>query len=402
MRNIPYQTNRLSRQNIITLALFTAFTSILSLRCVRHSKYVPDPEQDIGRWIKNFEQQKSFSYEYEMRVSFVSVRASGDCEIGKGERLTGQWRRNEAIREFEYIGLGDIEYSREGDTWQESPRGEQSDVFTQTKRILTFDKFQYQGFDDGFWFAFKANIPFLAPDRRKEMIGLIKISRRNYLPELIWAGLPDSSAFWTARFFGYNGRKNIKQPVRELNNYIAVLPGSSKTTDARMLKRRLALIGVDHKTETAPEGLLLSFPSHYVLEDVKSMLRPGGLTVYGVTMDNKAAQRTAYLHDNMYRPVFLTDILLNGRDVRDVKIRFDQRSTPYISLKLHEKHALPSMIAFEIDSTLVATAALDTSRKMDRISLYPEMQYHDIEILRAYIVQPLGGLELSPAHGESP
>lgn len=391
-----------SGKSIATFPFCAVLAVTLCLNCVQYAKYVPNPEQDIDRWIKNFEQQISFSYEYEMKVSFVHVHASGDCMIGKGEKLTGQWQRNGDVRRFKYVGLGDIEYSREDGAWQESSRGEQSDVFTQIKRILTFDKFQYQGFDDGYWYTFKANIPFLAPDRRKEMIGSIKISRRNYLPELIWAGLPDSSAFWTAQIFGYNDRKNIKQPVREFNDYVVILTGSSKIADSRGLKHRLYLVGVDFRTEIVPHGMLLSLPSHYGLEDVKTMLRPGGLSVYGVTLDNKAAHRIAYLKDNMYAPVYLTDILLTERDVRDVEIDFDERSTPYISLKLHEKHMMPPTVAFEIDSVVVATAALDTSRKMDRIRLYPEMQYHDIEILRAYVAQPLRAVELRRAHGENP
>ena len=402
MQSTPYQTNRLPGQRIATFAFMVVFTTMLNLRCVKHTKYVPDPEQDIDRWISNFEQQMSFSYQYEMKVGFVHVRASGDCMIGKGEELAGQWKRNGDVRRFKYVGLGDTEYSQEDGAWKASSRGEQSDVFTQITRILTFDKFQYKGFNDGFWYTFRANIPFLAPDRRKEMIGSIKISRRNYLPEVIWAGLPDSSAFWTAQIFGYNNRKNIKQPVRGSNDYLAIVSENSEITDSRVLKQRLDLVGVDYRSKRVANGILLSLPSHYGFEDVESMLRPGGLLVYGVTLDNKTAHRTAYLKDNMYAPVYLTEVLLTGRDVRDVEINFDERSTPYISLKLHEKRILPPMVAFEVDSMLVATAAIDTSRKMDRIRLYPEMQYHDIEILRAYIVQPLGAVELRPLHGDNP
>ncbi len=368
--------------------------------CTKYVKYIPDPEEDIDRWIANFRLQRSFSYEYEMRVMTVRVAAAGECIIGKGEKLTGKWRSDGEVRDFEYIGLGDIEYSRKHGTWEKASRGEQSDVFTQIERILSFGKFQYKGFEDGFWYGFKANVPFLAPNRRKEMIGMVKISSDNYLPEFIWAGLPDSSSYWTGRMFKYNRDKKIESPGKEYVEYLVVPTRASQHNDFHALDVRLDMLDIDYRAKKTDGAILLSVPGHYKLEDVQTMLRPGGLTIYSVAGEGGMAKKTGYLRNNMREPVFLGDILLTELDIRDAEIKFDQRSTPYISLKLRDRRKVPQGIAFEIDSVLVATATLDTLETMDRIRLYPEMQYRDAEILRAQIVQPLGVYELRPAGGE--
>lgn len=400
MQSRQSNKNGYSRVRVAPFLIHTGLFILICACCARYVKYIPDPEKDIDRWIMNFEQQKSFSYEYEMRVMSVRVEAAGDCMIGKGEKLAGQWKSNGDVRDFEYIGLGDIEYSRKDGAWEKASRGEQSDVFTQIKRILTFGKFEYKDFEDGFWYQFKANVPFLAPDRRKEMIGMIKISPDNYLPEFIWAGLPDSSSYWTGRMFKYNADKDIKSPGREYSDYLAILTEPSEYDDYRALRTRLDMIDIDYRIKKADGGILLSVPIHHKLEDIKSMLRPGGLVIYGVVGKGGAAKRIGYVKNNMYAPVYLTDVVLTERDIRDAEIRFDQRSTPYISLKLRERRKMPQVVAFQIDSVLVTTTTLDTLKTMDRIKLYPEMQYLDVEILRAHIVQPLSAFELRPTGGE--
>jgi hypothetical protein len=397
-----------SRQKTVILQYFAAIMCSVSLSiifshgCAKYAKYVPDPVKDIDQWAKNFEQQKSFSYEYEMKTNFVSVRAFGDCVIGVGERLSGQWERGDGVQEFEYIGLGDIEYAKKGIDWEKAPRGEESDVFTQIKRLLSFDNFEYEGFDDGFFYRFRANVPFLAPDRRKEMIGIMKISDDDYLPEFMWAGLPDSSIYWTAQIFDRNTYKDVKIPIKEYREYIVSYAAQTGDDIYGKIESRLDLVNVDYRMRSAGQGLLISLPDQYRIEDVDKMLRTGGLSVYGVVQSGKAATRTAYLKDDLHAPVFLSDLLFTGVLVRDAEINFDQRSTPYIALRLREGRTMPHMIAFEVDSVLIATATLDTLYKMDRIKVYPDMQYREMEILRAYIKQPLGALRISPAGGENP
>lgn len=397
-----------SRQKIVILQYFAtimcsvSMSIIVSHGCTKYAKYIPDPVKDIDGWAKNFEQQKSFSYEYEMKTNFVSVRACGDCVIGVGERLSGQWERGDGVQEFEYIGLGDIEYARKGSDWEKAPRGEESDVFTQIKRLLSFDKFEYEGFDDGFLYRFRANVPFLAPDRRKEMIGIMKISDDDYLPEFIWAGLPDSSIYWTAQIFDRNTYKDVKTPIKEYREYLVSYGAQTGDDIYGNIESRLDLLNVDYRLKSVREGLLISLPDQYGVEDVEKMLRTGGLSVYGVVQTGKAATRTAHLKDDLYAPVFLSDLLFTEVLVKDAEINFDQRSTPYIALRLREGRKMPHMIAFEVDSVLIATATLDTLYKMDRIKVYPDMQYREMEILRAYIKKPLGALKISPTGGENP
>ncbi len=370
--------------------------------CARYVTYVPDPVKDIGQWVRNFRHQRSFSYRYEMKTPFVKVHATGDCVIGVGERLKGQWEREDDVQEFEYIGLGDVEYTRRGGDWAKEPRGEESDVFAQIDRMLSFDKYEYQSFDAGYNYRFRANVPFLAPDRRKEMIGFLKIMADKFLPAYMWAGLPDSSTYWAAEIYGYNTHKNVKAPVQEYREYAVSYVAVSNGDLHDDLEKRLDLIGVSYRMATVPVGILIGLPEQYSIDDLEKMLRPGGLSVYGVAESGKAAQRTAYLKDDIYKPIFVSDLLFTDAFVRDTDMGFDQVSTPYITLRLRQKRNMPRVIAFEIDSIMVATATLDTLGKMDRIKLYPDMQYREIEILRAYIEQPLGAVKITSAGGENP
>jgi hypothetical protein len=370
--------------------------------CAKYAKYVPDPVRDVGQWVKNFGQQRSFSYEYEMKTHFARVRAAGDCVIGVGERLAGQWEGGDVVQRFEYIGLGDVEYVREANEWSKEPRGEESDVFTQASRLLSFDKYEYKGFDDGYLYTFKANAPFLAPDRRKEMIGYMRISNKDYLPEFVWAGLPDSSIYWTARIVDYNEYKNVKTPVREYHDYVVSFPVDMAGSIYSMVERRFDLLNVDYRMESGRGRLLISVPEQYAVEDVAQMLRPGGLSVYGVAQTGEQATRTGYLKDDLYKPVFLADLLFTDVSLRDAEIDFDQRSMPFVAVKLRERRKMPHTIAFEVDSVLIATVTLDTMQSIDRIRLYPDMQYREIEMLRAYMKQPLGALKVSTGGGENP
>ncbi len=369
------------------------------MNCARYVKYVPDPENDINQWITNFKHQISFNYRYEAKLRLIGVEGTGFCVIGEGEKLSGKWYGQGGEQEFEYIGLGDIEYSKKGRSWERVSRGEESDIFTQIARILSTNKFGYEGKGKSYKYVFKANIPFLDPERRKEMVGVITISPDNYLPDFVWAGLPDSSTYWTAQIFGYNSTKKIKSPVKDRLAYL-IIPNIQKHEGNGLLEKRLDLLSLDYRLRENGDGFLLELPFHYGLEDAVTFLKPGGMALYAVTDERKDASRIGYLKGDAQKPLYLTERLATDRDIEDVKIRFDRSSALYMSLKLRGKRVLPGMVALAVDSILVATATLDTLIKSDRIDLYPEMQYTEMEILRAYILQPLGAYEVQASGGE--
>ena len=359
---------------------------------------MPDPEKDINQWVANFTHQISFNYQYEAKLRSIRVEGKGFCIIGKGERLSGKWYGDGSEQDFEYVGMGDIQYLRKGTSWEQMSRGEESDIFTQITRIVSTGEFSYKGTDGRYEYIFKANIPFLDPLRRKEMVGMMTVSPDNFLPIHVWAGLPDSSTYWTAKIFDYNSAKKIGSPVKEKREYLVTLKNGSKK-DGRALERRLDLLSVEYWLQETDEGFMVGFPIHYRAEDATAFLRTGGMALYAVADRREDAERIAYLRGDVQKPVYLTERLATERDVRDAKLRFDQSSALHIALVLKGKLALPSRVALEVDSILVATATLDTSIKSDRIELYPEMQYTEMEILRAYILQPLAAYEVK-ASGE--
>ena len=365
---------------------------IFLLNCARQVSYIPDPKRDIDKWVQNFLQQRSFTYRYTMQTQSVYSGAKGDCVIGRGEHVHGSWHYEDKELSFEYVGIGDIEYHKEHGMWIESPRGEESDILTQIERILEFDAFDFMTSDKTYTYHFKANIPFLAPGRRKEMIGIIKVSKQNFLPEMIWAGLPDSSVFWKIMFSNYNKIKNIKAPVRAWRNYILV--GAYRHAEA--IKRRFELLDIDFQIKKDGDDIFLSAPQHLTNVDIESALSTSVLSAYDVAEDKENATRVGYLEDNDSVRIFLGDKLLDRDDIKNAQIKFDEVARLYIELTFHKKHDFPSEIAFEVDSVVHSTVRLDTTKKIDRIKLYTDMRYYNMQLLRASILQPLPKIVSQP------
>jgi hypothetical protein len=365
--------------------------SLWFMQCVPSITYIPDPEKDIDQWIRNFEQQRSFRYRHVLKTKSVYTKAQGDCVIGRAEHVSGVWYSVSAELPFEYIGLADIEYARgDNGSWEVAPRGEQSDIFAQIERLLTFDKFEYIGSDGDFMYRFKANIPFLAPDKRKEMVGTIEISRRNFLPTMIWAGLPDSSIFWLADISHYNKIKRITPPRFQWKKYLITLDSLAVFTDYYgKIKRRLDGIGMEYHIAKTNRGIVVSMPHEYAIEEIETMLAPGIVQAYTIVQTKENAQRIGYLEDDITSAVFLGDSLFDHNSIKSAKIKFDAVSRPYIMIKLAKKLALPMKIAVEVDGVIVGITTLDTSKKIDTINLYTIRRYYEMEILRAKMVQTL-------------
>ncbi len=380
------------RKNFNSLPIWLLLCLAFLLNCVKHIKYTPDPERDIEKWIQNFVQQRSFSYRYKLQTQSVYSTAKGDCIIGRGEHVRGIWNYEDSKLKFEYVGVNDIEYSKKNGKWYESPRGEESDVITQLRRILKFDKFEFIGSEKKFLYRFKANIPFLAPGRRKEMIGLIKISRGKFLPELIWTGLPDSSIYWEIELYNFNKKKSIKAPVRVWNKYVLIAAGDY----LKAVKRRLKLIDINYRIKKSGDDIVLTMPKHHTIEDIKMLLSTGTLHVYGLTESKTHATKVGYLRNDSNMPLFLVDRVLDQNDIKDAKIKFDVVSKPFIEISLKKKYFLPSAVAFEVDGIILDTTILDTSEKIDRIRLYTDMQYYEMQILRASLLQSLPSIALKP------
>ncbi len=368
------------------------FVSILS-NCTHYIKYTPDPERDIGDWVKNFNCQKSFHYSYKLQTAWLSSTAEGDCIIGLGEHIKGTWQRPESTVNFEYIGLGDIEYIKKDGKWERAVRGEESNIFEQIKRIMEFDSFVYKGFEQGYWYQFKPNIPFLAPKRWRDMKGYLKISEKTFLPEFIWAGLPDSTTFYQISLERYNKIRGIKPP-RHNYNLFTVDINIEPRHGLGLINKRLKLIGLNYQLKIQDSVLVLRVPDYYRGTDLESALAPGSLEVWGLTKLKAESKRVIYINEDIKKPVYLTGKLLNNRDIKDARIRFDERHRPYILLKLKKKFKFPEEVVFLSDHRLIAAVKLDTRRKMDKIRLLTEMEYYRIEFLRAGIIQPLPPLKL--------
>ena len=363
---------------------------LICLGCVHYSKYIPDPEKDIEKWIANFEKQRSFSYRNSLQTQAVYTQAQGDCVIGRIEHNKGTWHAAGQTIDFEYFGLGDMQYSRSEGKWELSTRGEESDALTQITRVLEFDKFEYIGFEEGYLYNFKANIPFLAPGRWKEITGHLRMSARKYLPEEIWTGLPDSSVYWKIELCDYNNKKTLKPPISHWQSYLL----NSDFEYTKPLKRRMELFDIDYRLKKAEENIILTVPKQYNIEDIREMLVNRRLIAYRVVEEKEAAQKVAYLNDQKTNPIYLSDSLFDQQNIKKAKIKFDGASAPYIEISLHDKIIPVGRIAIEVDGTIVSTMSLDTKKKIAKLNLYIEMSYYEMQVLIGGLLEYLPQIEV--------
>jgi hypothetical protein len=357
----------------------------LCLYCVKYIPYTPDPEKDIGLWVENFTRQRSFRYSYVLKTPIVFTEAQGVCHVERCEHVTGLWRSDDRELTFEYYGFNDIEYSRESNQWTESSRGDEADIVTQVNRLLEFDKFEYVGLSDQYVYRFKANIPFLIPGRWKEMTGVLKISPQTYLPEIVWAGLADSTAYWEIFIHHYNTKQRIEPPMQDKHPFVL----RDAADYWKKIERRFELVGIECELKPDNRDVILTLPSYYTIGDVEEVLSSRTLKIYGVTMDKEKALRVAYLLDNKSLPVLLSEEVLDEADMKDAKIHFDGASTPFIEVGFNKRRIGYEEIVYEVDGVLHGVATLDTLKKMDKLRLYLDMTYNEMQQLRAVLLQPL-------------
>jgi hypothetical protein len=380
----------------LAVFIFSFFPS-----CVPYLKYTPDPKKDVGMWVKNFDRQRSFVYEYRMRTQSTEVNGRGACVIGRGEHIKGRWQSASGSFDFEYYGIDDIEYSRKDGSWVESARGEESNIFVQIQRMLNFDKFELMEKEPDYHYRFKANVPFLAPGKWKEMVGMMRVSPKNFMPDFIWAGLPDSSVFWEARLKDYNRTEAIEAPAAKWNDFR--ITADSSADFGKLLpavERRLRLIGVPFRLKTADRALLLSIPSGYQASNIEDLCAPGQAAINWLTSDKNQAVKIGYLMDDLKQPLLLTGEALDPQAIKDCRLLIDRVSRPYLQLILRKKLGRPGSLCLEVDSMIVSQMTIDKGQNLSIIRADINMGYYQMNIIRAAIIQPLPRLFVTPAPGE--
>lgn len=377
-------------RNILLLSIFCM------IGCIHYSKYIPDPEKDIKLWVANFSQQRSFSYRYSMHTSYVDAHGEGECVIDRGEVVQGVWEQEGQKTSFEYIGLHDREYSKIGNTWESASRGEQSDILVQIERLLQFDEFEYQGVNGAYLYHFKANIPFLAPGRWKEMVGVIEMAKKTYLPVHIWAGLPDSSVSWTIQLDDYNKKKDISSPCIPWQTFHVAGDGNNL---GQGIKKRLRALDIDARWSKDTEGYRLEVPEFYTREDIESYLVNHQITAYRIARDKEQAIMIAYLRDKKDVALYCAETLFTQTDIKNVSIKFDPAYRPLIFLKLKTKKYLPAEIAIAVDGKIQDVVILDKDKKINTLQVYTDMRYFELQLIKASIIHPLPDVEVEPLTG---
>jgi len=365
--------------------------------CAPKFFYNPEPKKDIKEWIRNFTRQKSFSYTYELKTATLTITAHGDCIYGWAEHIKGIWNYEDTVIPFEYIGINDREWTKKDKKWEESVRGEESDLLSQIQRVLEFEHYELLSDKNDYFYQFNATLPFLAPERWREMVAYIKISRNNYLPAFIWVGLPDSLVCWQVSLANYNYNIKLESPYYEMKNYEIKIDSSINPAQAiKKINRRLKLLNLRWRLKKEDKKIVLQAPGVYSIDDIKELLAPGRTDFFGIAQKNTDAVRVAYLQSNPNQNVYLSDWQCSGDMVKDVVIKFDNLLKPFMLIKLKRKIELPEKIAIEVDSNIVALVPLDKDKKMDKIVIYSNMRYFDFWKLRSYIAQSLFRIDVLP------
>lgn len=365
-------------------------------RCTPYCDYTPDPVKDIDQWVAGFEHQKSFHYRYEMKTAFTGVKSSGECLTGWAEHNRGEWRFGDSTVAFEHYGMGDREYRREGRTWIRSARGDESDFFSQIRRVFSFDTYEYIGDSAGYLYRFKANAPFLAPDRWKEMIGWLKISKKTYLPEFVWAGLPDSSVWLQATFGGYGRAYKIEPPIRETNQFtIAGDTGAATRHLADAIARRLRLMDIPAQVRWAGGTITAVVPGHCSIGTLRDALANPPIAVHGVTENKDEAVRTIARNDDPGGPLYLSSLIATPATIKDARVGFDPCSRLVITLVLREKKVLPKRVCLDDGERIIGFGAIDKAGKTDTIIVYADIGFRDLVRYCAMIRQALPALMIT-------
>lgn len=331
-----------------------------------------------------------------MHTSYVDAHGEGECVIDRGEVVQGVWEQEGQKTSFEYIGLHDREYSKIGNTWESASRGEQSDILVQIERLLQFDEFEYQGVNGAYLYHFKANIPFLAPGRWKEMVGVIEMAKKTYLPVHIWAGLPDSSVSWTIQLDDYNKKKDISSPCIPWQTFHVAGDGNNL---GQGIKKRLRALDIDARWSKDTEGYRLEVPEFYTREDIESYLVNHQITAYRIARDKEQAIMIAYLRDKKDVALYCAETLFTQTDIKNVSIKFDPAYRPLIFLKLKTKKYLPAEIAIAVDGKIQDVVILDKDKKINTLQVYTDMRYFELQLIKASIIHPLPDVEVEPLTG---
>lgn len=370
---------------------------LLTLGCAPRISYQPDPARDVESWVANFRQQRSLRYQFSMKTTLTRISGRGVCVLGRGEQLREEWTCADSTTRYEYVGLGDIEYQRQpAGGWKKTARGEESNILAQINRMLEFDKFEYAGDDDAYRFTFRANVPFLAPTKYKELKGQLIISRRHYRPEFIWAGLPDSSVWWQVSISGYNKNKTIRTPSRaQVRYFIQAAETTGLKPLAGRIKKRLKILGISHRAAVEDSFIVLETQEQYTVGDIEDFLSSPLPFIYGMTDQRDRALLVTRPRADPKKELYVDRVIADRAAIESARIGFDRRSRPYVEIVLKKKVPVPATYCLELDGTVVSINTLDRERNLNKLTFYIEGQdFPHMNQLRSSIICPLPPLQI--------
>ncbi len=335
----------------------------------------PDFNKIVYEGIGKLSYQKSFSYECRLRTPQVEAEFNGECLVGQAESVRSIWRYPAETLATEIIALYNTQYEKKDGNWEPHSRGEESNILVQIERVLKRDQFEFLRSEaDRYLYNFKPNLPHLDPLMKKQFISILAIDHRTYLPTYIYAISTDSSVSWQVKLDKFNHPFTINQPVPNTKKYL-LLTDSLK--DEIRIKTRLSLMQIIHTLNHTARGLVLDVPEVISKSLLLEILAPGQAGVYTIDESLKDAAGQ----------VVPDKKILSSDDIKNVSVKFNDYSEPYIQLTLYKKHKIPGPVVLVIDKKIYARKDnIDRSKNLDRLNFPIKMEYLQALIISAQIL----------------
>lgn len=284
----------------------------------------------------------------------VELQFDGVCVLSGQEERRGYQRFDSESTWVWLMGFDDIEYELRGGGWSIHPRGEETDLLTQLRRVMGFGNFKLiEEGQAGFVFRFQPNLAFLDPTFEKELWGVMEVGRGDLLPRRVEAQDSAGTIGLLVELWGYNRVQRLVPPVATRTlvrlSYGELPPDSNRMLGER-ISSRFGELGFSVRFD--PEAKTLTVNGPISQARVESLLSLGESGLYRV-----GSNRTSSVQ------------ICGPEGLGRARVGFDRRHRPFIQLGLSRTgvRALKALApgeswALAIDGE-VLTSGLDPSRE---------------------------------------
>lgn len=361
---------------------FILWALILGMGCgilVRRRRLDLRVDEIPGFALDGLTRLRSFRFSYRLwrqEPPRVELQFEGVCVLPAQEERRGyQWFDSGSTQVW-LMGFDDIEYELRDQRWSIHPRGEETELLTQLRRVMRLGGFELiEETPTRFIFSFRPNLAFLDPTFEKELWGVMEVGRPDLLPSRIEAQDSAGTIGLVVELWGYNRAHRLKPPI-PTRTLISLAYGELSADSIRVLgelvSKRFEQLGFSIRFEPETRTLIVNGPISQAR--VESLLSLGEPRLYRVGPNRSLLAQ-----------------LCGPEGVGRARVGFDPWQRPFIRVNLTPigaralKDLAPGELwALTIDGE-VLTTRLDSSGEVRSISWSNGFSYWDFERIAAII-----------------